>query len=391
MIKIVNKFNIWGVFTFLFSLILYGFTIRPSIDFIDSGELAQACFKMSIPHPTGYPIYVLIGRCWILILNILKIKPVIAMNLLSLLTTSISLVFLYKTLRLTGLKNYLSSILSILFGMVYYIWDNATTTEVYSISLLFSTILIYLALKIKFECENISDKYFTLLIYFTGLSLTHHLSVILIIPSILIIIGFKNLKQLIKDNLIKIIFFFLFGLLPYLYLIIRSKNEPFLNWSNPSQINGLIAHITGWQYRVWMFPEGISGIFKQLNKILPEFLKNISVGLSLLFITGIYYGFKKYKSITIAFILIILLTLIYSSGYTIPDLEGYLALTSSGVILISGTGIKFFYERSKKFFIIIGILLLASLIQLLIKIPSMNHKDDYLIEDISRTIINKLP
>ena len=34
----------------------------------DSGELVTAVYLLGIPHPTGYPLYVLLGKLWTLVL-----------------------------------------------------------------------------------------------------------------------------------------------------------------------------------------------------------------------------------------------------------------------------------------------------------------------------------
>src|SRR5580765_7791920 len=48
-------------FVFLVSFIVYLQTMAPSVPFIDGGELATVCATLGIAHPTGYPIFCLIG------------------------------------------------------------------------------------------------------------------------------------------------------------------------------------------------------------------------------------------------------------------------------------------------------------------------------------------
>src|SRR5262245_63419269 len=40
----------------------------PTIYVGDSGELAAAVYVLGIPHPTGYPLYVLLGKLWTLLI-----------------------------------------------------------------------------------------------------------------------------------------------------------------------------------------------------------------------------------------------------------------------------------------------------------------------------------
>ena len=45
----------------LFWFIVYLFTVSPTVNFIDSGELITAAYEPGIAHPPGYPLYVLMG------------------------------------------------------------------------------------------------------------------------------------------------------------------------------------------------------------------------------------------------------------------------------------------------------------------------------------------
>ncbi len=43
------------------AFIVYLQTLAPSVDWIDAGELATDCYTLGIAHPTGYPLFTLIG------------------------------------------------------------------------------------------------------------------------------------------------------------------------------------------------------------------------------------------------------------------------------------------------------------------------------------------
>ena len=45
------------------AFIVYVRTLCPTVDFIDSGELATVAYTLGIAHPTGYPLFTLVG--WI--------------------------------------------------------------------------------------------------------------------------------------------------------------------------------------------------------------------------------------------------------------------------------------------------------------------------------------
>src|SRR5437764_15450488 len=50
-----------SLLVFLISFIVYLQTLAPAVPFIDGGELATVCATLGIAHPTGYPLFSLIG------------------------------------------------------------------------------------------------------------------------------------------------------------------------------------------------------------------------------------------------------------------------------------------------------------------------------------------
>ena len=47
---------------FIVSIAVYIKTLAPSVWFIDSGELSAVASTLGIAHPTGYPLFTLIGH-----------------------------------------------------------------------------------------------------------------------------------------------------------------------------------------------------------------------------------------------------------------------------------------------------------------------------------------
>ena len=45
----------------LIAFVVYVQTMAPAVGFIDDGELATVCYTLGIAHPTGYPLFTLIG------------------------------------------------------------------------------------------------------------------------------------------------------------------------------------------------------------------------------------------------------------------------------------------------------------------------------------------
>ena len=50
-----------AIVVFLLSFIAYLLTLAPGVGFIDAGELATVSATLGIAHPTGYPLFTLLG------------------------------------------------------------------------------------------------------------------------------------------------------------------------------------------------------------------------------------------------------------------------------------------------------------------------------------------
>lgn len=82
-----------GVLAMVVALITYLWTMQPSVSYWDCGELAAAAWGLQIPHPPGAPLWALFGRLAILLPTFSD--PVARLNFLSLLSSTISIGFLY--------------------------------------------------------------------------------------------------------------------------------------------------------------------------------------------------------------------------------------------------------------------------------------------------------
>src|SRR5215472_17615206 len=75
------------------ALLVYFLTANPSVTFTDSGELAAVATTLGIAHPTGYPLFTLLGHLWTKLP--LPLSPVGKMNLFAALCTALSVFLFY--------------------------------------------------------------------------------------------------------------------------------------------------------------------------------------------------------------------------------------------------------------------------------------------------------
>ena len=89
----------------LLVLIIYYFTLAPGVIQIDSGELAAVQATLGIAHPTGYPLFTLVGYLFVKIP--LQVSTIYKANLLAAIWCGLGILFFIKsvTLLLTNINS----------------------------------------------------------------------------------------------------------------------------------------------------------------------------------------------------------------------------------------------------------------------------------------------
>ncbi|MEE9553460.1 MAG: DUF2723 domain-containing protein [candidate division Zixibacteria bacterium] len=375
--KLISFFVVFGI-----TGAVYAFTLCPTVEFIDSGELALACKYLGIAHPTGYPLYTLLGR---LATMIFRGDLIFRVNLLSLLLTASAAGFLAITM--TGLTsfpkrknrwtNLVACSASIIAALSPVWWAQGTTNEVYSLNLLLISVLILFFLKYLRTGKD-AGRWLLLAGYIFGLSLTNHLSALYLLPGFIIILGIRLWKrQLSAKILIWLAAFSSFPLILYLLLPIRASFSPFLNWGGVDDSYFLYKHITGWQYRIWMFSDSNLEIMGERliysgKLILTQFGW---FGLIAGFF-GLYIMIAKQKTISLFLSLIIFFNLIYVANYQIADIDSYYLPMIIAISLFMARGLFFVISRVLESFEsrrLVRIVLAA----LLIALPLLNFVGNF--------------
>ncbi|MEZ4733779.1 MAG: DUF2723 domain-containing protein [Caldilineaceae bacterium] len=73
----------WALFLFAATFGLYLRTLAPGLLGGDAGEFQVAAWRLGLAHPTGYPLYLLLGSLWQHLLALFGLSPAYALNMLS--------------------------------------------------------------------------------------------------------------------------------------------------------------------------------------------------------------------------------------------------------------------------------------------------------------------
>jgi hypothetical protein len=414
------KKNLIVILSVLFVFIIYLITLAPGIVQIDAGELSAVASTLGIAHPTGYPLFTLIGYVFTKIFFFTS--KIYALNFLSTLYTLGGFIFIYKIneIVLKQLKpqqtkekktrkksqptfdlseNQITIIallgsLTIAFSRTF--WLQSTSVEVYSLHILLISASIYFFLRSYFkEIETKSDdkekvtKDWLIFAFFFGLSFTNHMTSILVIPGIAYLYFSKYgfTKSSFKKILVMLIPFFA-ALMIYLYLPISASKNPSINWGNPVNWENFKRHIMGWQYQSWIFSstESASKQFKYFVEIFPAEFAYIGL---ILILVGLIELYKSNKKIFTFYLILFITCLLYSINYDINDIDSYFLLAFISAGLIATAGYLFVVkslikknENSTYALLIVPILILA------INFEKVNQSDNTQYHEYSDSVLN---
>ena len=244
---------IFTLASFTVPFIVYLRTLSPSVNFGDTGELITAAYTLGIPHPPGFPIWCLLAK----IFTLLPIKTIawrVNLSSAAFSAATIGIIFLISKTVLallvpaesSGKRNKLLVLLSaftasLIFAFTKDFWSGAVSAEVYPLNALFSALILFWTLR---WFEKREAKYLYLLSFTYGLGLTNHYLILLLAPPL--VLWFILFERGILKNwklLLSLAIFFLLGLSFFLYLPIRSRANPLIDWGNPETLENFLAHI----------------------------------------------------------------------------------------------------------------------------------------------------
>ncbi|MDD2807459.1 MAG: DUF2723 domain-containing protein [Patescibacteria group bacterium] len=307
-LKANKNFLLFGL-VFFVAMSVYIMTLAPSITMEDSGELVTAAYTLGIPHPSGYPLFVLLGKLF----TFLPLGTIAwRVNLMSACFASLAVALLYLILEKTTKNKIISvgSALMLAFSPVY--WSQSVITEVYALNIFFVAVLLYLCL-LYWETKN--KKLLLWFSFWYGLSLTNHSMNILLAPAFAAFFIYADWKILKKFKLIvAMLGLFVLGLSVYFYIPWRAFQLPIFNWGPITTWSDVWKHLSRAQYN-------------DFSPLSNEYRK---IGLVISFFYEIYQQFH-------------LPTLILAFGGAIYwwSKNRPIALLTSGIFLLNSLGIIF--------------------------------------------------
>ncbi len=202
--KTTNKYL--ALFTFIVSLVIYTLTLAPTASFWDAGEFIAVAHGLQVNHPPGAPFYSIVGRIFSMFMPTEYVA--VSINFISALTSALSVMFLYLiTVRLVRewkghpdkmevmdkIGMYGGALVGALtFAVTDTFWFSAVEAEVYAVSMFFTAIVVWMALKWSENYDQpYNERWLVLIAYMFGLAIGVHLLNLLALFFVALIIYFK--------------------------------------------------------------------------------------------------------------------------------------------------------------------------------------------------------
>gem|GEM_PF-5705744 len=164
------------------ALLLYLSTLAPSVYWSDSAELQRAALTLEPPHPTGYPLYLLLGRLWIAALPLRDVAW--RMNLLSALLSAAAVgVVTWSVQRRSG-RLAAGVAAGIVLASAASFWSQAIVAEVYALHALLIALLLAAALADRPRLPLIA--------LLLGTGIAHHRMTLLMLPGLVVWLALRR-------------------------------------------------------------------------------------------------------------------------------------------------------------------------------------------------------
>ena len=394
----------------LLAFLLYIRTLAPGLSFIDSGELGTVAATLGVAHPTGYPLFTLLG--WLFTRLPLASEVIVRLNIMAAVFCAGGVfVFFFVQRHILALSSRHGLSLqegivvpaagSLLLAFSETYWMQAISVEVYSLHILLTGLLLLTFLRANFPLpahrENIhgTERTWYLFAFLVGLSFTNHMTTVLLAPGLLFLYFVRQGGGAgAWGRLARMSIPFAGGLSLYAYLPIRASQSPMLNWGNAVTLERFLWHVTGKQYQVWIFSStDVTG--RQLAYFFQSFPAEFAYVGMLAAAIGLIAVGRAHRQLAVGMLLLFLCCVAYAINYDIHDIDSYFLLAYITTALLASRGFLTVYrwiaggEGRRRLPASVFVLLLGA-VPLAVHYRSVDESENHLVDDYTMNVFDGL-
>lgn len=368
----------------LAALMLYVRTLAPGVTEVDSGELAAVAATLGIAHPSGYPLFTWLGA---VATQVTPFAPVFATNLLSALLAAGAVWLLHRTLFDTtpaaspAARHVGAAVGALGFAVHPLLWSVAIVTEVHALQMFLVTALLHGMVRSGLWGDRpLKGRGVLFVAYASGLLLANHLTGALLLPAVAWVVWRR--VRFTASSGVAALGAFALGVSAYLYLPLRSARLPMFDWGAPRTWEAFGRHVSGAQYRSWMFAAE-----EVLAKNLAELGDVLAAGGAWLFLPLLALGVRAIGGVPrlrAGVGLMLAAALCYPLTYAIPDIALYFLPALLLLCVVAGLGAQWLAERwPRPAFALLGLPLIVGGLNF----SAQDRSDERWIETMGRSFL----
>ncbi|MBU0704392.1 MAG: DUF2723 domain-containing protein, partial [Chloroflexi bacterium] len=359
---------------------LYLHTLLPSVGQADTFEFQVIVPRLGVAHPTGYPLYVLLGKLFTFLpLNSVAWRVNLASAVFA---TSAVLVVYFILLRLTSLRaaqddaRWLPPFLAALaFAFSATFWSQAVVAEVYTLHNLLVAAILWLLLahkpsQVSERSLGSAARRWQIVFFLTGLSLTNHLTTALLLPAVTLALLWERPRLRPRDWLVAG-GLLLLGLSVYLFIPLR---WPALNHGEWMTVREFFSHVTGGQFHGALRLAGWRDSTRWI--IVGRLLRQPFgwVGLGLAAVGMVELAVRRRRALALTGVTFLAFAF-YGLSYYVPDISVFLLPAHLILALWIGAGVAFLARLTPRLgpFAVLFALLPLSLIWTNLPLVDQSH------------------
>ncbi|MEW6203483.1 MAG: DUF2723 domain-containing protein [bacterium] len=336
----MNKINhLFAAVAFLVAFALYLYTSLPVIGWGDGADFVLTSHFLGVPHPTGYPLFILLGK----IVSFIPIGDVaFRIALLSSLCSAASVAVLFLLVEKWSGNTSAALYAAAVMMFSTFLWGNSIMVEAYALN-----IFLFLVLALVFL--HTGDIRSVLFFFFiSALALGNHGTIVF--P--MVVFGLFALAVVWRSGqlgrlLLTAGFVAFAAITLYAALPLLSARTNIFDWNQPENIKALTNLISGHDF--WVLGEYKT---MEMRENVINLLKSIShqttpLALIPLFF-AMFYLLKKSLSKTLALSVVMIFCLAFTIVYPTKEKESFSMVSFVILVFFCGAGLGIMLNLTKR-------------------------------------------
>ncbi|MBP6715509.1 MAG: DUF2723 domain-containing protein [Acidobacteria bacterium] len=297
------------------ALAAYAFTLFPSVPGGDAGELIAAVATTGIPHPSGYPLYVLVTKLftWLPVLSVAGRANLASAALASLCAALIA----WVAARVTG-RAWAGLAAGAAFAFSPTAWLYAISAEVFSLNnvLIAAELCVLIAIDRTSSATPVDRRRIDRLLvagaFIFGLGLSNHATSLFFNGLFVAAMYWRtrtDAEWRAPRRWLVLVGCAALGLLPYAYLPIAAAQHPLIAWGDPSTLNGFLTHILRREYGTFQLNQNLAVAPLSLVEQLGYYVRDLAAQITWMGVALALWGlFRATRDTSTRFIAVVTVT-----------------------------------------------------------------------------------